>query len=82
MSNTLSITVVELKIKGKEEKSFGFIASDSYASCYADNWSSWADFYETYPSKQSLIDYVLSQEGFTDIDPEGGIRIFVEGYDK
>ncbi|MDA3834247.1 MAG: hypothetical protein PF495_12720 [Spirochaetales bacterium] len=83
MSNCLTITLMKFTPKDGSSETVGFIAGDSYAKTFEDTCPSWDEFFELYPDKQSLIDQVLSLDGFMDIDPNDELvstHIEVDGW--
>lgn len=83
MGNRLIISVTEFRRQHGADISFGFTASDDCASVFDDKYNNHADFVQRFPTKQALIDHVLTLHGFDDIDlndPVVSTYIEVEGW--
>ena len=76
MSNSLIISVVSLTAIGADNStSVGFLASDGEGGqLWEDNWPSLDAFHEQFPTRDALVEYVMSQrDEWTDY--EGHVRV-------
>ena len=66
MSNIVYVEVGEFVCGGGT--SYGYVASDSYASTFNFSFNSWDEFYKKYPTVKELWTKILDSEGFMDIE--------------
>ena len=64
MANQVYITVIECRVLGTQDKMYGIIARDGYGSAHDIGYTDVDSFYKQYPTKQSLVDWLLTQNGF------------------
>lgn len=88
MSNCLNIRVVafvQSSDNGDITTNYGFVAADSYGSEFSDNWDTYEEFYNRFPTKQKLLHYIVRlpafKDGtFTENENDTGDNVFIEGY--
>lgn len=82
MANTLNIAVTEfhrLDADNKPVVSYGWTASDGYGVDFDDSFDAWAEFYDRFQSKESLISMICTLDAFADFDMDKN-PIDVVGY--
>lgn len=85
MSNILTIELTEFRTRGSNAVLFGYTAYDQHSETFSRVSSTWEGVQATYPTLQSLVDQVLGDEAFSDLNIsfriEGGYVVVDEPED-
>jgi hypothetical protein len=85
MSNTLTIELTEFRTRGTGTAHFGYTAYDEHSETFSRVSASWEGVKDAYPTLQSLVDQVLADDAFSDLDVsyrvEGGYVVVDEPED-
>lgn len=64
MSNTLTVTLTEFKVRGSDHVSCGFFAQDNEDSCVYRATSSWEGFKAQFPTRESILQHLSGESVF------------------
>lgn len=67
MSNYLEINLVEFKNRGSDQFYCGIVAEDDEKTYIYRSAESWEKFKSEFPSIQSIVDHVTSQDEFSEL---------------
>lgn len=67
MANALTITLTEFKTLGSSETYCGYAAMDEYNTTFSRIADTWDGVKQQYPTLKSLVDLVLGEEAFSNL---------------